>query len=381
MDIFCDEAGFTGNNLLDAEQDIFAYATIAIEPNAASERVARTIHDFRLQGKELKGKRLVRSGMGQRAITRLLNESRGEFSTLAHLKPYALAGKLFEYIFEPPLANQNSLFYQIEFHKFISTLLFLHFKVRDTPAEKLLQDFATFARDGDERALAAIFPPAMVVDYQANPLHAISLFAMLHRKTISSEISNFAEPGVPNWILDLTTTSFYGLMCAWGQKFDVLRVTCDDSKPLESAVSFLNVMVGRTEQVVINAFGKRQPYFFNLERPILLASSHEHAGLQLADVISAATATVLRNKYRGVANQEEVEKWEPIIWESLADNNIWPDYELLDWENPKCFVNTAILLELTERSLHGTNLFEGIPEFTLAALQGHQDFLAYSVES
>jgi len=377
MHIFCDEAGFTGNNLLDADQDIFAYATIAIHPDAARDRVARTIRDFRLQGKELKGGRLVRSGVGQRAVTRLLDESRGQFSTVAHLKPYALAGKLFEYIFEPPLANQNSFFYHIEFHKFISTLLFSHFRARDTPAEKLLQCFATFAREGDENALAAVFPPAMVVDYQANPLQAISTFAMLHRETISSEISTFAEPGVPNWILDLTTTSFYGLMCCWGEKFDVLSVTCDASKPLESAVSFLNVMVGRTERVMINVLGKTQPYSFNLGHPILLGGSHEHAGLQLADVVAAATATVLRNKYRGLTNQGEMKKWEPIIWESLADNNIWPDYELLDWENPKCFANTAILMELVERSLRGNDLFEGMPEFTLAALRSHREFLEH----
>src|SRR5882672_9196151 len=62
MNIFCDEAGFTGNNLLDAEQDIFVYATVATPVEIARERVERIIRDCRLQGKELKGSRLVRSG-------------------------------------------------------------------------------------------------------------------------------------------------------------------------------------------------------------------------------------------------------------------------------------------------------------------------------
>jgi hypothetical protein len=292
------------------------------------------------------------------------------------LKPYALAGKLFEYIFEPPLASQNSLFYSLGFHKFISTLLFLHFRVRDTSVEKILNDFSTFVRDGDETALAAIFPEGMIVDYGANPLHAIATFAMLHRKTISNEILNLREPGVPNWVLDLTTTSVYGLLCHWGERFDVLEVTCDASKPLESAISFLNVMVGRTEKLRINAFGKKQAFSFNLKSPISLADSHTHPGLQLADVVAAATATVLRNRYRNIANDDEVKKWEPIIWENLTDNNIWPDFEHLDWNEPECFVNSLVLIELVERSLRGRNLFQGMREFAFAAAQSHEDFLA-----
>jgi hypothetical protein len=377
MHIFCDEAGFTGNNLLDADQDIFAYAAIAVTPDVARERVTRAIQDFRLQGKELKGSRLVRTSIGQRAITRLLNESIGEFRTTAHLKPYALAGKLFEYIFEPPLANQNSFFYGLEFHKFISTLLFVNFRTKNVPTEKLLADFANFVRSGDETTLTEIFPTTMGVDYLSNPLQAIRAFAMLHRKTISDEILNFREPGVPNWILDLTTTSFYGLMCYWGERFDSLEVMCDDSKPLQSAVSFFDVMVGRTDRLTINAFGKKQPFSFNLKAPILLARSHEHPGLQLADVMAAATATVLRNRYRNLPNDPEVKKWEGIVWDSLTDNNIWPDYGILDWNDPRCFVNTLILNELIERSLRGFSLFQGMSEFAFAAGQNHEAFLDY----
>jgi uncharacterized protein DUF3800 len=376
MYIFCDEAGFTGNNLLDAEQDIFAYATVAMDPEVARERVARIIRDFRVQGKELKGGRLVKSSAGRRAVTQLLEECRGQYKTVAHLKAYALAGKLFEYIFEPPLANQNSFFYDLEFHKFISVLLFSHFRAKDRPTEQLMQNFSTFAREGDEDALSLIIAPDRTKEYRSNPLHAISKFAMLHRGTISREISDFTEPGVPNWILDLTTTSFFGLMCSWAEEFDELDVTCDASKPLESAVSFLNGMVGRTEKVRIKMFGKDRPYSFNLRRPIQLGNSHEQPGLQIADVVASATATLIKSQYRRLPDQSELKKWEPLIKESLGDDNIWPDYEMLDWENPKCFVNTAVLMELVDRSINNEDLFDRMPAFALSAFHGHREFLA-----
>lgn len=47
--IYCDEAGFTGNNLLDREQPFFAFATVAIEPEAAKDVVAKTVRDYGIQ--------------------------------------------------------------------------------------------------------------------------------------------------------------------------------------------------------------------------------------------------------------------------------------------------------------------------------------------
>jgi hypothetical protein len=58
--VFCDEAGFTGNNLLDSEQEVFALAGAAIQPDRAKEVVERTIRDFKLQGAELKGSRMLK---------------------------------------------------------------------------------------------------------------------------------------------------------------------------------------------------------------------------------------------------------------------------------------------------------------------------------
>lgn len=46
MEVFCDEAGFTGNKLLDAKQDVFAYAAVAITSSYAMELVEKAKKDF-----------------------------------------------------------------------------------------------------------------------------------------------------------------------------------------------------------------------------------------------------------------------------------------------------------------------------------------------
>ena len=47
--IYCDEAGFTGANLLDVNQPYFTFATTDIEEDAARELLGEAIDKFTLQ--------------------------------------------------------------------------------------------------------------------------------------------------------------------------------------------------------------------------------------------------------------------------------------------------------------------------------------------
>src|SRR5271166_5220208 len=206
LDIFCDEAGYTGNNLLDSQQDVFVYSSISIDPSRAKEIVQRTIKDFRIQGNELKGSRLIKSNNGRRAISYLFTKCAKDVRLVVHLKTYALASKLFEYIFEPTISDQNSMFYAIDFHRYVSTLLYMYFRVQNKSAEALFADFMQFVNGGNTSALEAMFPAnGVAVDYHSDPLVAVGLYAMLHRQTIAEEVLRFSDDlSIPNWILDLT---------------------------------------------------------------------------------------------------------------------------------------------------------------------------------
>ena len=373
MHIFCDEAGFTGNKLRDADQDVFAYASVAIHPDAAHELVERTRKDFRLQGKELKGSALLKHEHGKRAIAQILTECKGKYKVVAHLKPYALTSKLFEYIFEPAVSNFNSFLYDIGFNRFIATLLFLHLRVQNKPAEELLDHFITFAHRGDVAALEAIFPAGNVQSYTESPLQAIGLFAMLHKDEITSEILGAREPGVPNWILDLTTTSLFNLLAAWGERYDELEVTCDESKPIRGDMQVFDAMVGRTEKKYFKFRGEEHPFIFNLKHPLVLGKSDEHPGIQIADVIAAVTAKVFSNKYRGIKDPDDKE-WIKLIRHHLHDS-IWPDLSDADLDQRKCFVNTVILNHLIDRSVAGKSLSRGIRQVAMRAHLVHPLFM------
>ena len=373
--VFCDEAGFTGNNLLDSEQEVFALAGAAIQPDRATEMVERTIRDFKLQGAELKGSRMAKTESGRRAITSVLKACAEDVRLVIHLKKFALACKFFEYIFEPPLAEQNSIFYGCGFHLFIGNLLWMMLRARDTSAENIFEEFSKFARDGSTEALDKLFPSGgLIANVGSDPLAAVSLFAMINRRTIQDEIDSIhGDHSIPSWVLDLTTTSLFGVLRHWGEVFDELDVFCDKSKPLETEIDILKAMVGRRDHFRVQMFGKDVQFTFNLVREPTLVDSRDHAGVQIADVFASSVARAWQQTFRAKADSSEKE-WLAITRECHLDENIWPDLDLVDLHKRNGFVNTLVLLELADRSVKRENLFHGMPEFIATA---HANFPEY----
>ncbi|MCP2138582.1 hypothetical protein J2S28_005706 [Rhizobium sp. SLBN-94] len=111
--IWCDESGYTGNDLTNREQPVFAYAhdLTASESDELVEQI-RSSRSRPIQADELKaaGKTGLRRRDDWREIAELvLDATHGRYSTIVMDKRMSLAAKTFEYIFEPVLANQSVL--------------------------------------------------------------------------------------------------------------------------------------------------------------------------------------------------------------------------------------------------------------------------------
>jgi Protein of unknown function (DUF3800) len=99
--VFMDEAGNTGENLLDATQPVYALAAIRVDAQAYA---AITTALTRTQMPELKFQRLRSSSAGRRIILELLNEVELRPDNAAVMvvhKPWMLAAKLVDELIEP----------------------------------------------------------------------------------------------------------------------------------------------------------------------------------------------------------------------------------------------------------------------------------------
>jgi hypothetical protein len=356
--IYFDESGFTGNNLLHPQQTIFSYASVCVEHEEAHDFVGSIIKRYNVQNGELKGRNLLKYNKGRKAISEILAHFQGRMKASVSEKKYALAGKFFEYIFEPPLQNNNYLFYSINFHRFISNILYVEFVARGAGAEEIFEDFECLMRTGNFEGLKSLFSTNNHPEISPI-LEQIKDFAILNRSAIFNELDGYVGTGAGKWVLDLTNTALFSLLAQWGQEFEQITAFCDESKPLSEDQSLFNVMINRTDKKYSSIGDEESPITFNLSGPLQLVSSLHHPGVQLADCVAAAFAHACNR----AENDEYAIKWRDYIESTIIYGSVFPDFEHVDLNRHAVQRNAVVLVELVDRSKRGADLLEGMAEY------------------
>ena len=359
---YFDEAGFTGNNLLDPEQPVFVYAGVAMDEERASQLHADAVSRFQLSTQELKGANLIKHERGRKAISWILAETSQYCHLMVANKEYALACKFYEYIFEPVLADHSSLFYAIDFHKFVATILHIRSRAKDPYADDILRGFSEMMRTLDPEHLEVVLTPLDQLD-QSNPIGNILAFACCHRKRIENELKLVRESGpVATWTLELSMTALHWLLASWGEQFEVLDVYCDQSKPIEAARQFFQIFIGREDKAYIRLGDQLSPsVVYNLLGPINMVDSKSSHGVQMADVLSSSLAYAMKNPDEEISNE-----WLSLL-EDVPTNKIIPDVRQIDLTQERAFVNALVLRELLNRSIKGQSLSDNMQEFIFNA--------------
>jgi len=356
--VYFDESGFTGNRLLDSKQPIFSYAAVVIQDEEAKALVAHIIKKYQIQNGEIKGGKLVKKIKGRRALDEILNSLHGKMKVSVSNKKYALAGKFFEYIFEPSLARISSIFYGINFHKFVSTMLYIDFLRSGAQAEEIFEAFEALMRTGNFDSSKALFHTSFA-DESSKTLEYILTFSANNQSAVIEELNGYIGEGSGKWSLDLTNTSLYTLLSDWGQSYKTLTAYCDKSKPLETDQELLNTMIGRTDKVFSSFGDKELPITFNLTEPINLVDSKDFAGVQLADAVAAAFSYACNSDN----TDEFAVKWRELIEDVVTYGSVFPDFVHVDSSSLEARRNGMLLQELARRSENKEDILDGIRGF------------------
>lgn len=275
-------------------------------------------------------------------------------------KKFNLACKFYEYIFEPALAQKNSLFYQIKFHRFISNILYLDFVCRSEEAEKIFSDFQKLMRSLEDKELNYLFSSSETPDM--SPLDDIKTFCIHHRDTINQELNSLRGTDTGKWILELSTSALFSILCDWGKEFNQLKVFCDVSKPLKGNKELFDGWIGREDKIYIDFFqGVEEPITFNLSQEVQFVESDKFPGIQIADVAAAACAYAARE-----GNNEKTESWIEHIPGIIGGHSVIPDLSYIDPNTLDATRNLILLRYLAEKSINKQPLLDGIEEFLSA---------------
>lgn len=356
--VYFDESGFTGNNLLHKQQKYFCYASVISNENESQQLVHHILKKYKIQSGEIKGGNLVKRRKGRRAVDEIICSLKGRIKVSVSDKKYALAGKFFEYIFEPALQQKSIIFYNSNFHRFISTILYLELLSRGAMAEEIFEDFENLMRSGDFNGLKSLFSSSKDPNMSAI-LESIFDFAIMNKEAVVEELHGYVGQGAGKWVLDLTDTALVSLLAQWGQEYDELTAYCDNSKPLDANQELFNGMVGNTKKHFSYIAGEKIPITFNLAEPIKLVDSKHVYGVQLADAVAAAFVYACDSE-----NQDEYAlKWRELVEEVVIFGSVFPDYDHIDLSKLEVQRNLVVLQELVERSKKKQSLLEGMEDF------------------
>lgn len=180
----------------------------------------------------------------------------------------------------------------------------------------------------------------------------------MHKESVAEEIQSLDQgTGAPNWILDLSTTSLFNILSEFATEHSLLRVYCDQSKPLIANQAAFESMVNRPEMLgQKNFFGG--PFGFNLTTAPEFVDSATHPGIQIADVLAATANYCVRNP-----GTETARSWGSLLRNSFANCNVVSDLGPADLDCESGFTGAAILNELIQRSIEKRDLLAGMPEF------------------
>lgn len=216
--LYCDESGHTGPRLLDPAQRIFSFATVAIGDDEAFAILQEARREHPVQMPELKAGALLKSGRGLALVEHVLRRADGRYKAVAYDKVLALAGKFFEYVYEPVLQRDPGIVYAKNLHRFVAMYSYLFFTEGDERGEQALREFERYMRSLDPADAPFIFdPPAVRPDEANDPFAMIPTFSRACRAAIVADNrdmeAEMADRG--KWVLDLAVASLWSLLDDW----------------------------------------------------------------------------------------------------------------------------------------------------------------------
>lgn len=306
-----DESGNTGQNLLDRTQPVFVLASV----NLTTDEVCG-IKDLGELGPadELKYSRLNRNGRGQRKLLTMLRSSElttEKTAAAVYHRRYMVITKIVDMLVEELAMRDGVDLYERGANIALCNLWFYTLAElcgRDN-FDKLLTSFVRAVRTGTPTEVNGFY---QVVERMYRVCRDDDARSSLGMLLGTSAVAEDVFSHVDVTTLDPAVPTFVDLASHWTERcnepFEVLH---DASKPLAHAEELLSYFMATDEPEVIVGYDRRKRRFPLKATGIVFVDSKDEASVQIADLVSSATATFLA----GVADPHR----RNAFWHELRD--------------------------------------------------------------
>ncbi len=287
MKVYFDEAGNSGQNLLDNNQPIFAIASI----NFTLEETKEILSSINSDGDEIHFNRLRKYAKYHSQILECLNHNlitSDRVKIIYYDKKFALVGHIVDQLIETVLHHLG-----IDVYKKGLNLTYansIHFfglnEWNQELFENFLKSFQEMIRNKTAESITSFYQNAHILNEFIDEKHRLMLQPIL---LSSNHISDILD-SVVKYTIDLTLPSVTLLADVWNKETNQnLNIIHDDSKQIEfwkDFIQFISKSLGE-EKVEVGFDYRKMTYPLAIDS-VSLESSKDILQIQLADLLASS---------------------------------------------------------------------------------------------
>jgi hypothetical protein len=327
LEVYLDEAGYTGSDLVNREQPVYALAAVALSDDVAQDLVARCFPG--VKARELKHSALSFKSRGRQRIldfVRALSERPNSASVVIDHKECVLVGMLVDFWIESAMHLHGADLYErgANIGLMNVTHLTLGALRGDDGRREFLRRFQVMVRDRTVFAYESFWSTVDDIR-QKHPRFDDDLFGLY--AMANARLGGLRHLwSLPEHLLDLGDHGFLQTVSHWREKTDEpIRLIHDEAAALVRNRARWTAILSKDVPPAIVGQDRRTTRF-PLDASLDLASSAAHVQLQLADILAgAATALVQPSAGRAPKHPDYVEALrESPLMEHCLIGGVWP---------------------------------------------------------
>ncbi|MCD9017521.1 DUF3800 domain-containing protein [Parachryseolinea silvisoli] len=296
INVYFDEAGNTGDNLLDVNQPVYALMSCSFQHERADELLSR----IKCQADEVHFKSIRKSRSNQLQILQILNDDAISEASVRYSvsdKEFALTAHIVDRLIEPVLyhdMNHDGYGSGLNAHLANSLYVIGKFGWGQERFAKMLFAFLLMVKTKTNESIANFYTVMhdeyKISDDATRGLLDLIMSSMRHIRDILSHLDKFD--------LDLALTSFVILCNQWGETVEEpFNVFHDDSKQIEFSKHYLEFLSSKKIEPAVVGFEGDTLKFPFLIRELSLVNSKEVKQVQLADILASSVRHAVTEIY------------------------------------------------------------------------------------
>ena len=322
--IYIDEAGNTGQDLLNIDQKVFILSSNNFNDSELNELKA-----IFSECNELHFVKLKKSEKGRKAIIDFLNHKliteKNIISVVAH-KEIIATGQIVDQLIEPVLFERGIDIYKYGENIAAANFIFYfgNFFWDKELYNEMLTSFIKMIRSKDKIDIDYFYK----IVQQLNDSELTKEKALINPILLSKDQIDDILENVNKFTIDITLSSFYVLCDLWFKKTNhKLDIIQDNSKQIESQKDFIEFSKTLSIEPQEIGYGIRKLIFPTQINSLQLVDSEKFSGVQISDLIASSLAFMYNN-----TNPKQEKFVEQIRDSKLLQlsnyHTIWPTSEI-----------------------------------------------------